>query len=97
MSSLFLLESGPVSPSYFIIKLVLIATVFICALLLIYLIMGQSGNSSGIGALGGSSETFLSKNKSKTKESRAKRRTILLAIIIAVALVAYAILGVVPF
>ena len=48
----------------------------IVCLILIAIIMLQSGKSSGLsGALSGSSDTFLSKNKSKTFDARLARST----------------------
>ena len=48
----------------------------IVCLILIAIIMLQSGKSSGLsGALSGSTDTFLSKNKSKTFDARLARST----------------------
>ena len=45
-------------------------------LLLVVVVMFQSGKTSGLsGALSGSSDTFLSKNKSKTFDARLARAT----------------------
>lgn len=92
MGALFLLNT-PATTAYFVIKFILLAIAFLCAMFMIYIILVQPSNSSGIGALGGSSETFLSKNKSKTKESMFRRRTVIVSIIFAVALVAYVVVS----
>lgn len=93
MNPFVLLETVPVSSVYPIIRLVLLILIILCSLYMIYIVLIQPGNSSGIGALGGSTETFLSKNKSKTLESRRKRRTIMVAVILGVLLIAFAIIS----
>jgi len=48
----------------------------IICIAMVSIIMLQSGKSSGLsGALSGSSDTFLSKNKSKTLDARLARST----------------------
>ncbi len=54
----------------FTITLVILMS--LCALISIIIVVIQPGNSSGIDALGGSSETFFSKNKGKSKEAKMK-------------------------
>lgn len=52
-----------------------IVDLFIC-LMLVVVVIFQSGKTSGLsGALSGSSDTFLSKNKSKTFDARLARAT----------------------
>ena len=49
---------------------------FIAALILIAIVMLQSGKSSGLGAIGGnSSETFMAKNKSKSVDAKLAKMT----------------------
>ena len=69
-----------------------IAIMAICALFIILVVMFQPGNSSGIGALGGTTETFLGKNKSKTFEHKMKVLTVISGIFFAVLAVAFAII-----
>ena len=45
----------------------------ICALFIILVVLFQPGNSSGISALGGTTETFLTKNKGKTEGRKEKK------------------------
>lgn len=74
-----------------------IATVIVmalAALAAIVLILLQQGNSTGINALGGSSETFFGKNKGKSLESKMKKWTI---ICLAILLVFSVIFFVVPY
>ena len=74
------------------IKQVAIAIMAICALFIIFVVMFQPGNSSGIGALGGTTETFLGKNKSKTFEHKMKLLTVISGIIFAVLAIVFAII-----
>lgn len=49
---------------------------FIAALVLIAIVMLQSGKSSGLGAIGGNStETFMAKNKSKGLDAKLAKST----------------------
>ena len=79
-------------PIFRIIFLVIMA---ICALFIIAVVLLQPGNSSGIGALGGTTETFLGKNKGKTFESKMKKLTVVAAIVFTVLAILYAVLAVI--
>lgn len=58
------------------IQIVLTIIYFIVALALIAIVMLQSGKNSGLGAIGGgSSETFLAKNKSKSLDAKLAKMT----------------------
>ncbi len=62
----------------------------ITAIAAIVLVLLQPSNSSGIDALGGSSETFFGKNKGKSIEAKMKKWTwICLAILVALSIVFY--------
>lgn len=76
-----------------IIKIVLLVIMTLCALFVILVVMFQPGNSSGVSALGGQSETFLTKNKSKTFEHKMKVLTVISAIIFAVLCLIFAIVA----
>ena len=76
-----------------IIKIVLLVIMAVCALFIILVVMFQPGNSSGISALGGQSETFLTKNKSKTFEYKMKVLTVISGIIFAVLCIVFAIVA----
>ena len=68
---------------YFGLSLTLIILMFVSALTAIILILMQPSNSSGIDALGSSSETFFGKNKGKSIEAKMKKWTwICLAILV---------------
>ena len=77
---------------YVAISLTLIILMFVAALAAIVLVLLQPGNSNGIDALGGSSETFYGKNKGKSLESILKKWTIVCLVVLAVLAVAFFIL-----
>lgn len=68
-----------------IICLILMA---ISAIAVIVLVIIQQGNSSGIDALNGSSETFFGKNKGKSAENKLKKITyIALGVLVVLAII----------
>ena len=66
----------------------------LCAIFIIFVVLFQPGNSSGISALGGQTETFLGKNKNKTFEHKMKKLTVVCGIIFAILAVVFAIIAV---
>ena len=76
--------------TYKFISIVLIILMAITALVAVVLVLMQPSNSSGIDALGGSSETFFGKNKGKSSEAKMKKWTwICLAILSVLAIFFY--------
>lgn len=75
------------------IKQTAIALMALCALFIILVVMFQPGNSSGVSALGGTTETFLGKNKSKTFEHKMKIYTVVSGIVFTVLAIAFAIIA----
>ena len=73
------------------IKIVFAIILAICGLFIILVVLLQPGNSSGVSALGGTTETFLGKNKSKTFEHKMKKLTVISAIVMAVLCLTFAI------
>ena len=68
---------------YKVLSITMIVLMAISAATAIILILLQPSNSSGIDALGGSSETFFGKNKGKSIEEKMKKWTwICLAVLI---------------
>lgn len=66
-----------------VVSIAMIALMAITALVAVILVLLQPSNSSGIDALGGSSETFFGKNKGKSIEAKMKKWTwICLAILL---------------
>ncbi len=76
-----------------IIKIVALVIMAVCALFIILVVLFQPGNSSGVSALGGTTETFLGKNRSKTFEHKMKKLTVISGIIFAILCVAFAIVA----
>ncbi len=70
--------------TYRTVSIVLIICMGVAAIAAIILVMLQPGNSQGIDALGGSSETFYGKNKGKSTEAKLKLATIICLVILAV-------------
>lgn len=76
------------------IKQALLAIMALCALFIVLVVMFQPGNSSGVSALnGGTTETFLGKNKSKTFEHKMKIYTVISGIIFTVLAITFAIIA----
>ena len=67
---------------YMILSVAMIILMAVAALAAIILVLLQQSNSSGIDALGGSSETFFGKNKGKSIEERMKKMTIICLIVL---------------
>jgi len=62
-------------------QLALTILVVIVSVALIAIVMLQSGKSSGLGAISGGAETFLSKNKAKSMDAKLARWTKYVAIL----------------
>ncbi len=78
--------------TYRIISIVLIVAMGVAAVASIILVMIQPGNSQGIDALGGSSETFYGKNKGRSTEAKLKMWTYICLGILAVFAVVFFVL-----
>ena len=75
---------------HFALSLAMIILMCITAAAAIILVLLQPANSSGIDALGGSSETFFGKNKGKSIEAKMKKWTwICLAILVVFSIAFY--------
>lgn len=61
----------------------------LCAAFIIVVVMMQPGNSNGIDALNGSSDTFYGKNKSKTIESKLRKLTVICVAVLIVLMIAF--------
>ncbi len=77
-----------------IIKFILLILSVICAIGLVICVMLTPSTSSGLGAISGSSESFYSKNKSKSAESRRKMWTIIFAVLLCVCMVLFFVFGI---
>ena len=88
-----LMASGGFWNVWPVIKIIALIVMAICAIFITLVVLFQPGNSSGIGALGGQTETFLGKNKSKTFEHRMKKLTVISGIVFAVLAIVFAIVA----
>ena len=88
-----LMASGGFWNVWPIIKIVALVIMAICALFIILVVLFQPGNSSGVGALGGQTETFLGKNKSKTFEHKMKKLTVISGVVFAVLCIVFSIVA----
>ncbi|MGN1078305.1 MAG: preprotein translocase subunit SecG [Candidatus Gallimonas sp.] len=82
----------PTHPAFRPVCITLVILMGVAALAAIILVMLQPGNSQGIDALGGSSETFYGKNKGKSTEAKLKMWTYICLGILAVLAVVFFIL-----
>ncbi len=71
------------------ILIILIVLMAISAITAIILVLMQPANSTGIDALGGSSETFFGKNKGKSIEAKMKKWTWICLAILVLCSIAY--------
>lgn len=74
---------------YSAIQLAILILLVVMALFIMIVVLIQPGNSNGISAISGASDTFYEKNKSKTIESRLKKLTVICLIAMAVLMLAY--------
>ena len=93
MMSMLMQASGGFWNIWPVLKIIVLAIMGLCALFIILVVLFQPGNSSGVSALGGTTETFLGKNKSKTFEHMMRKITIISGIIFAVLCIALAIVA----
>lgn len=77
---------------YRIITLVLLVVMMVAALVSIGIVLFQPGNSTGIDALGGSSETFFGKNKGRSIEYKMKKWTVIALIVLAILAILFFVL-----
>ena len=70
----------------------MIALMCLAAIAAIILVLLKPGNSTGIDALGGSSETFFGKNKGKSIESRMKKWTVICLVVLVIFSICFYIL-----
>ena len=84
--------SAEIYQVYRIITLVLLLVMMVAAIVAILIVLFQPGNSTGIDALGGSSETFFGKNKGKSIESRMKKWTVICLVVLVIFSICFYIL-----
>ncbi len=81
---------------YLVLSTICLVLSIIAAIFVIIVVIMQPGNSNGIGAVSGSSETFYGKNKGKTLESKMKKLTVIAVIVLAVCMIAFYVLSIIP-
>ena len=74
------------------LSVAMIVLMAISALAAIILVLMQPSNSSGIDALGGSSETFFGKNKGKSIEAKMKKWTWICLVVLVIFSIAFYVL-----
>lgn len=82
--NLLIPSEGPLYYTHRVLSIAMIVLMALSALAIVILILLQPSNSSGIDALGGSSETFFGKNKGKSIEEKMKKWTWICLAILAV-------------
>jgi preprotein translocase subunit SecG len=75
----------------------LIILMTLLSIVMVVLVLKQDGNTADLGAISGNTETFLGKNKVKTRESRYKRLTIYNGIALLLTSVAFFVLHILPW
>ena len=63
-----------------VISIATLVVMAIAGLAAIILVLLQPGNSTGIDALGGSSETFFGKNKTRSLDAKLQKMTVICAV-----------------
>ena len=82
--NLLIPSEGPSYYTHRVLSIAMIVLMALSAIAIVILILLQPSNSSGIDALGGSSETFFGKNKGKSVEEKMKKWTWICLAILAV-------------
>lgn len=77
---------------YQALSVICVALSVLCALFITIVVMMQPGNSNGISAINGTSDTFYGKNKSKTVESKLRRLTVICLIVLTVLMIGFFLL-----
>ena len=82
--------------AYMAISIVCLVLSLIASVFVIIVVIMQPGNSEGISAISGHSETFYGKNKSKTLESKMRRLTVIAIAVLMVCMIAFYIVSLIP-
>ena len=80
--------------SFPIIKIVLASLIFVCALLMIIVVLSQRTESDGsVNAITGQADTFYNRNKGGNLQGKIKKFTIILAILLMVFCVTFFVMN----
>lgn len=85
-----------VTELYLTLSTICLILSIIAAIFVIVIVIMQPGNSNGIGAVSGNSETFYGKNKNKTLESKMKKLTVISVIVLIVCMIVFYVLSIIP-
>lgn len=86
--------AGWIASSFPIIKAVIVAIIGLLAIaMIIIFLLQRTGESNGMSALSGKSETFYNKNKGATLQGKMKIATIVIAVLILVLCIVFLILN----
>ncbi|MBO7215324.1 MAG: preprotein translocase subunit SecG [Clostridia bacterium] len=78
--------------AYKTLSIICLVISVLVSLFVIAVVIMQPGNSNGIGAVNGQSETFYGKNKNKTLESKMRKLTIISIAVLMVCMILFYIL-----
>ena len=81
---------------YLVLSTICLVLSILAAIFVIIVVIMQPGNSNGIGAVSGQSETFYGKNKGKSLESKMKKLTVIAVIVLAVCMIIFYVLSIIP-
>lgn len=98
LNAMAMLLAGP-QENYILlqsIRVTLLALMVVCSVFLIIVILLQPGNSAGVSAISGETETFLGKNKTKTKEGFFKKLTVVAVVLLTVFSICFFLINVLP-
>lgn len=76
------------------VRLVILSLIVVCSVFLIIVILMQPGNSSGVSAISGETETYLGRNKGKTKEGILKTLTIIAIVALVVLSISFFLINI---
>lgn len=98
-AAMLMAEEGWAPDWYLPVRIVLISIISLLAIFIILVVLLQPGNSEGLGAITGSTntDTYLGKNKGKSWEGRLKKLTIIAAVSIVVLCIAFGVLETINF
>ena len=97
MLNLLAIENNVIETDlYIILSTICLILSIIAAIFVIVIVIMQPGNSNGIGAVSGNSETFYGKNKNKTLESKMKKLTVISVIVLIVCMIVFYVLSIIP-
>jgi len=82
--------------TYKVLSIICLVLSLITSIFVIAVVIMQPGNSNGIGAVNGQSETFYGKNKNKTLESKMRKLTVICIVILMLCMIAFYVLHLIP-